>query len=108
MDLHSRYDQTEAAGPHPDTRGLNTEITLFEKFSCGIITKRISLGADGEPVSDGDGCAMSDGWAERRQIGDLDPAGTFACTINGMTSTQALATGRLVDGVTGKVPVVVK
>jgi hypothetical protein len=59
----------ELDGTHHDARGLTTEITLFEKFG-GILSKRISLGADGKPVSDGDACEMWDGWAKRRTIGD--------------------------------------
>ena len=107
MDTYGFAAADEAANDSArfsDTRGLNTEITLFEKFGGGILSKRISLGADGQPVSDGSECAMSEGWAERQEIGDLDPAGTFAWIINGMTSAQALATGRPVDGVTGMVP----
>ena len=67
-------------------RGAVGEITLFEK-SSGILTKRISLGNDGQPVSDASECRMSKGRARRVQFANPSE---FARIVAACTSSQAL------------------
>lgn len=81
--------------------GAVGEITLFES-SAGALTKRISLGKDGQPVSDASACRMSKGRARRVPFSS---PGEFASTIAACTSTQALALGRLTAGLPSEVKV---
>jgi hypothetical protein len=84
----SEIDQPSRQGSWSGAVG---EITLFEKYS-GILTKRISLGKDGQPVSDASACRMSKGRARRERFSS---PGEFARAIAACTSTQALSLGRL-------------
>jgi len=94
----SEIDQPSQQG---NWRGAVGEITLFES-SAGALTKRISLGKDGQPVSDASACRMSKGRARRVPFSS---PGEFARTIAACTSTQALALGRLIAGLPSEVKV---
>jgi hypothetical protein len=67
------------------------EITVFTK-SGGPLTKRIKLGTDGKPESDGSACVMSSGMARRCRVNSVH---ALAAIINGLASNQALALGTL-------------
>lgn len=44
------------------------ELTAFKKFGDGVLSKVITKGPDGKPVSDGSACRMGSGRAYRRRI----------------------------------------
>lgn len=69
------------------------EITRLEKIG-GPLTKRISLGEDGELISDGSACTMSSGRAKRVQMEGL---GEVADLIDALSPQEAIALGRLRD-----------
>jgi hypothetical protein len=80
------------------------EIVAFAKPN-GVLSKRISLDADGKPVSDGSACVMARGTARRQVIADIGDLGTF---IGAMKSNEALALGALRLGVPNTVGVATK
>ena len=53
------------------------ELTELRKLS-GILTKKITLGEDGKPKSDGSGCRLTVGMARRNRMNGGDPAGALA------------------------------
>jgi hypothetical protein len=83
------------------------EITLFTKQAGpndpdgALMSKRIKLGADGKPVSDGSPCRMSNGSAETMPA---DDAAALAKLINTMRQSQALSVGSIKNS-NGSTPV---
>ena len=67
------------------------EFTAFTKTG-GPLTKRISLGQDGKPVSNGGACLMARGQAVRMCCESL---GEFAAHINQLEESQAIGLGTL-------------
>jgi hypothetical protein len=67
------------------------EIVTFTKHG-GPLTKRIYIGADGKPVSDGSACTMASGTATRTRLNSQQE---LAEHIGNLKSDQAIATGRL-------------
>jgi hypothetical protein len=80
------------------------EITLFTKAG-GVLTKRISLTADGSIRSDGSECKMSQGHARRVEIADVKQ---LADVVGRVQSDQAIALGMLKSGLPTEVRVVTK
>jgi hypothetical protein len=78
--------------------GLVVELTEIRKLT-GILTKKIALGEDGKPKSDGSGCRLIVGMARRNRMNGGDPAGALAGYLNGMDSRTALALGSMSDAV---------
>ena len=81
-----------------------SEITGFIK-SGGSLTKKISLAKDGKIISDGSACVMSAGEAGRIPITDVKQ---LAEIIGNLKPDQAIALGRLRDGVLDHVKVATK
>jgi hypothetical protein len=80
------------------------EITVFTT-SKGILTKRLSLNADGTVKKDSSGCCMTSGRAQRLKI---DGIAGLAITITNLNSNQAIATGVLRDGLADEIQIVTK
>jgi hypothetical protein len=70
---------------------VEIELTLFAKHD-GALTKRIVLGTDGKPVSDGSECVMVRGTAARLRLQGLHAA---AQCIDALGPDQAIALGSL-------------
>jgi hypothetical protein len=83
-------------------RGWHAEITLFEKQG-GALSKRIWLDPSGRVSSDGSACLMTQGTARRIEIADVRG---YADLVNDCASNEALALGRLKDGLPQRVCVV--
>ena len=86
---------------------IAVELTELRKLS-GILSKKITLGDDGKPKSDGSGCRLTFGMARRNRMNGGDPAGALAGYLNGMDSKTALALGRMTDAVDDECRVVSK
>ena len=67
------------------------ELTSFVKHD-GPLSKKIALGADGKPVSDGSACIMSRGIATRARLPDLHSVAQF---IGSLGANEAIALGAL-------------
>jgi hypothetical protein len=80
------------------------EITLFAK-SGGILTKRISLAADGSVKSDGSACKMSQGVARRVEVAGVKQ---LVEVIDRVQPNQAIALGVLKPDLPDTVKVVTK
>lgn len=80
------------------------EITIFTKEG-GPLTKRIALLKDGNFRADGSPCLMAKGTARRHPVPDVH---ALAATISELKSNQALALGRLRDGLPGEVAITTK
>jgi hypothetical protein len=80
------------------------EATIFSKAD-GPLTKLIALDETGAIRSDGSACIMSQGTARRLRFADLQP---FADLLERLGSDEALALGRLRNGLADEVPVVSK
>jgi hypothetical protein len=80
------------------------EITIFTKQG-GPLSKRISLNEEGKINSDGSTCVMSRGTANRRTIRAVEE---LAMVIGYMPSHQALALGRMREGLGNTVYLVPK
>jgi hypothetical protein len=80
------------------------EITGFTKAN-GPLTKRISLGPDGKPVSDGSACVMAAGQARRLSFASITE---FAEHIGTLASNEAIALGALRPGLPDQVEIVTK
>ncbi len=80
------------------------EITNFTK-SGGPLTKRISLGPDGIPKSDGSACVMSRGSARRLRFTSITE---FAQFIGNLNPSEAIALGILRHGLPDQVEIVTK
>jgi hypothetical protein len=80
---------------------LAAQITVFTKIArpgdpdSALLSKRIELGAEGKPVSDGSPCRMANGTAVIAPAAD---AGGLAWLIEGMLPCNALALGSIVGG----------
>lgn len=81
-----------------------SEIVCFTKTG-GPLTKRISLNDDGSTKSDGSGCLMPRGIAERTPIAGI---AELAALISGLRPDQAIALGALRSDLPDKVRVVTK
>ena len=86
---------------------IAVELTELRKLS-GILSKKITLGEDGKPKSDGSGCRLTVGMARRNRMNGGDPAGALAGYLNGMDSKTALALGCMADVVDDECRVVSK
>ena len=91
-------------GNGPELATPIAEITVFKKRG-GPLTKHIELVA-GKISNDSSACSMSLGSARRVQI-DLGDMQAFAALINGFTSHEAYAIGRLKEGLPDQVQIVV-
>ena len=80
------------------------EITVFTKEG-GPLSKRISLTEEGKINSDGSQCKMSLGTADRRLVLSVDELGKI---IEYLPRNQALALGRLREGIGNSVHIVSK
>ena len=80
------------------------EVTRIRKDG-GPLTKRISLDASGNLVSDGAACTMSHGWARRVE---LSSAQQLADLIGGLGSSEAITLGALRQGLPDQVEVATK
>ena len=78
-------------------------VTVVRKAG-GPCTKRITLGPDGRPLSDGSACAMSRGEAERREYNG-SPASELAADIRGLKPFEAIILGDLADGIPPKIEI---
>src|SRR5258705_12285122 len=81
-----------------------SELTSFTK-SGGPLTKRIELDASGRAKSDGSGCIMTVGVAQRAPISCVAHLGEL---IAGLKSNQAIALGSLRPGLPDKVRIATK
>jgi hypothetical protein len=68
-------------------------ITRAKKAGLALLSKRISLGEDGKPVSDGSPCAMTNGAATRVTLDWWSPASDLAELILDLGSHEALILG---------------
>ena len=79
---------------------MSFEITIFRKNgdskNGNLLSKRIALCEDGSVKSDGSHCRMTQGTAHRVKIDDFSK---LAAVISRCPSNEALALGRLRDGV---------
>jgi hypothetical protein len=80
------------------------EITRFIKTG-GPLTKRISVGPDGKPKSDGSACVMSHGSARRLRFSNITE---FAECIGNLNPSEAIALGALRHGLPDQVAIVTK
>jgi hypothetical protein len=80
------------------------QITTFHKPG-GILSKRISLSKSGTIISDGGECRMAEGKAYRV---NLNGTQELAKVIDNLGSDEALALGRLRDGLPDRVDIVAK
>jgi hypothetical protein len=80
------------------------EITIFTK-NGGPLTKRISLAPDGSVKSDGSGCLMANGEARRASLSSVLDLATL---IERLEPNEAIALGRLRDGLADRVEIVPK
>jgi len=64
--------------------------TIARKAGGGLLSKKISIGNDGKPISDGSPCRMWSGTARRVVAADIHEV---AETINGMDSSEAMILG---------------
>jgi hypothetical protein len=78
------------------------EITVFRKTG-GILSERIWLDDKGKVIKNGSACVMAHGIARRVEIPDV---GAYASLINACPANEALALGRLKDGLPAEVKVV--
>jgi hypothetical protein len=80
------------------------EITIFRNRRGNPLTKEISLGPNGKPVSDGSACVMSAGHAKRQRVSLVQ----LAEVVAGLESCEALALGSLRSDLPDGVEIVVK
>jgi hypothetical protein len=80
------------------------EITGFAKAN-GPLTKRISLGPDGKPVSGGSACVMGAGRACRLPFASI---AEFADCIGALDPNEAIALGALRPGLPDQVDIITK
>ena len=73
-------------------------LTRMKKAGLALLSKRITLGEDGRPVSDGSPCAMSHGTATRVALDWWTPATDLAALILDLGSHEALVLGDHVAG----------
>lgn len=68
-------------------------LTRLKKAGSALLSKRITLGADGRPVSDGSPCAMAHGTAARVALNTWTPASDLAALTLDLGSHEALVLG---------------
>lgn len=85
----------EQASAQEKAPKVTATVTVYTK-SNGILSKRISMGADGKPFPDGSECRMARGTAVNTAVASVRE---FADLINGMKPEQALSLGRIITGV---------
>ncbi len=68
----------------------SVRITRARKAGSGLLCKRIALGADGRPASDGSPCRM---WAGTATRAEVNGASGLANVITGMEASEALILG---------------
>jgi hypothetical protein len=73
-----------------------------KKHAGALLCKRITLGEDGRPHSDGSPCAMARGTAARVHLNG-SPAATLSQEILDLGSHEALVLGDLADGLPDKI-----
>jgi hypothetical protein len=81
------------------------EITVFSRTGGGVLTKKISLSADGSLIKDGGECKMLTGLAFRTPIANVH---MLAAKIEKLKPYQAFSLGTLREGLPDKVQVVTK
>ena len=77
-------------------------LTRVKKHGGALLCKRICLGEDGRPVSDGSPCAMARGTAKRVRLNG-SPAANLVSEILDLGSHEALVLGDLADGLPDKI-----
>ena len=87
--------------PAQGGNGTVLEITLFANDG-GPLTKRITLGKDGKPQSDGSVCYMTRGNARRQRLNGI---AELPAIIDAMQSNEAIALGCLRDGLPERVTI---
>src|SRR5215207_6548166 len=87
--------QCSIHGPHTKFLTVPVELTEVRKPG-GILSKKITLGEDGRPKSDGSGCRLTIGKARRHRMNGGDPAGALAVFVNSMPGDAALTLGRII------------
>ena len=88
----------------PEPAPIDVEITLLRKDG-GPLTKKISLGADDKPRSDGSACIMARGRASRLRLTNLPDGGDV---FERMESCEAIALGAMRADLPDSVDVVTK
>jgi hypothetical protein len=83
---------------------MSSEITVFDKVG-GILSKNISLRADGTINADGSACVMSVGEARRAKVANV---GELAALIEQLKPYQAITLGVIRDGLPDQVKIVTK
>src|SRR3954452_11296776 len=86
---------------------LTVELTEVQKPG-GVLSKKIVLGDDGRPRSDGSGCLLIVGRARRHRMNGGGAAGALAAFVNGMPGTMALTLGRMTADVDAECRLVAK
>ena len=82
----------------------DVRLTRIKKHGGALLCKRIVLGEDGRPKSDGSPCAMSRGSAER-VVFNGTPATELATTILDLGSHEAIVLGDLADGLGDRIQI---
>jgi hypothetical protein len=72
---------------------MTIRLTRVKKAGLALLSKRIELGDDGRPVSDGAPCAMTSGAATRVVLDSSAPATVLAALILDLGSHEALILG---------------
>jgi hypothetical protein len=75
------------------------QITVMRSLGR-LLTKRITLGANGKPVSDGSACRMQAGTAVTTPAPD---AATLAWKIDGLSAAEAMVLGSIKGAVDGQI-----
>jgi hypothetical protein len=88
---------TARAAPNSATCAIDIDdrirLTRMKKAGRALLSKRIALGEDGRPVSDGSPCAMAHGTATRVYLDWWSPATDLAALILDLGSHEALVLG---------------
>ena len=94
--LHAERLASYGSEPIPislPTDGDNIRLTRMKKAVLALLSKRIKLGEDGQPSSDGSPCAMTHGTATRVALDWWSPATGLAALILDLGSHEALVLG---------------
>ncbi|HEX2525293.1 MAG TPA: primase-helicase family protein [Geminicoccus sp.] len=95
IDLNDAGPQrTESSSRHSSLDQTEIRLTRVKKQGGALLCKRISLGEDGTPKSDGSPCAMARGTAMRVRLNG-SPAKNLATQILDLGSDEALVLGDL-------------
>ena len=79
--------------PNNSTPPADIRLVRMRKAGLALLSKRIKLGEDGQPSSDGNPCAMSHGTAMRVALDWWSPASGLAALILDLGSHEALVLG---------------